>query len=198
MLQEKDKLITLSRAIEVVEIPSGAPGALAEGTPVRIMQSLGGSYTVTSERGYMYRVDARDVDALGLSSEATAAQESAASAGNFSEDMVREQLRSVYDPEIPVNIVDLGLIYSCVITPLPDGKKIDVKMSMTAPGCGMGNVLKAEVESKLSRLPEVKEVQVEVVFDPPWHAGLMSEAARLQLGFDLDSGGPQSGLPVYR
>ena len=198
MLQENDKLITLSRAVEVVEIPSGVPSKLAEGASVRIMQSLGGSYTVTSERGYMYRVDARDADALGISNEATAAQESVNSAGSFNEDMVREQLRSVYDPEIPVNIVDLGLIYSCVITPFPDGKKIDVKMSMTAPGCGMGDVLKAEVESKLSRLPEVKEVQVEVVFDPPWHAGLMSEAAKLQLGFDLDFGGPPSGLPVFR
>jgi probable FeS assembly SUF system protein SufT len=198
MLQENDKLITLSRAVEVVEIPSGVPSKLAEGASVRIMQSLGGSYTVTSERGYMYRVDARDADALGISNAATAAQESVTSAGSFNEDMVREQLRSVYDPEIPVNIVDLGLIYSCVITSLPDGKKIDVKMSMTAPGCGMGDVLKAEVESKLSRLPEVKEVQVEVVFDPPWHAGLMSEAAKLQLGFDLDFGGPPSGLPVFR
>jgi len=198
MLQEQDKLITLSRTVEVVEIPSGVPGTLAEGTPVRIMQSLGGSYTVTSERGYMYRVDARDVDALGISNATTTTQELNAPPQSFNENMVREQLRSVYDPEIPVNIVDLGLIYSCVITPLPDGKKIDVKMSMTAPGCGMGDVLKAEVESKLSRLPEVKEVQVEVVFDPPWNAGLMSEAAKLQLGFDLDSGGPQSGLPVYR
>jgi|SRR5579859_1666999 len=198
MSQEKDKLITLSRAVEVVEIPSGVPGTLAEGTSVRIMQSLGGSYTVTSDRGYMYRVDARDTDALGISNAATATQEPSAPRESFNEEMVREQLRSVYDPEIPVNIVDLGLIYSCIITPLPEGKKIDVKMSMTAPGCGMGDVLKAEVENKLSRLPEVKEVQVEVVFDPPWHAGLMSEAAKLQLGFDMDFGGPPSGLSVFR
>ena len=104
------------------------------------------------------------------------------------------QLKTVYDPEIPVNIVDLGLIYSCEITSCDitaqehGGKKIDVKMSMTAPGCGMGNVLKADVESKLARLPEVKEVDVEVVFDPPWAPGRMSEAAKLQLGFDLDYG----------
>jgi metal-sulfur cluster biosynthetic enzyme len=83
------------------------------------------------------------------------------------------------------------LIYTCDITPLePEGKKIDVKMSMTAPGCGMGNVLKADVETKLSRLPEVKQVNVEVVFEPPWNPGLMSEAAKLQLGFDLDYGTP--------
>ena len=98
-------------------------------------------------------------------------------------------LKTVYDPEIPVNIVDLGLIYSCQITEHElGGKKIDVKMSMTAPGCGMGNVLKADVESKLSRVPEVKQVDVQVVFEPPWNPGLMSEAAKLQLGFDLDYG----------
>jgi probable FeS assembly SUF system protein SufT len=103
--------------------------------------------------------------------------------------MVWAQLKTVYDPEIPVNIVDLGLIYSCDITVQEQGgKKIDVKMSMTAPGCGMGNVLKADVEGKLARLPEVKEVHVEVVFDPPWSPARMSEAAKLQLGFDLDYG----------
>ena len=94
-----------------------------------------------------------------------------------------------------MNIVDLGLIYSCEISPhAQGGKKIDIKMSMTAPGCGMGNVLKADVESKVSRLPEVKEVSVQVVFDPPWHAGLMSEAAKLQLGFDMDYGTPAARM----
>jgi metal-sulfur cluster biosynthetic enzyme len=118
--------------------------------------------------------------------------------------MVWDILKSVYDPEIPVNIVDLGLIYSCKIEPLPsasdpssavsdastgqpeaspDAKRIDIQMSMTAPGCGMGNVLKADVEGKLARLPSVKEVNVEVVLDPPWDQSRMSEAARLQLGF---------------
>ncbi len=109
--------------------------------------------------------------------------------------MVWEQLKTVYDPEIPVNIVDLGLIYACDITPLEGGgRKIDVKMSMTAPGCGMGNVLKADVETKLSRLPEVKAVNVEVVFEPAWGPGRMSEAAKLQLGFDLDYGAPSGGM----
>jgi len=104
----------------------------------------------------------------------------------FSEQMVWDQMKTIYDPEIPVNIVDLGLIYSCEIAPTDEGgKKIDIKMSMTAPGCGMGNVLKADVESKLAALPEVKEVRVDVVFDPPWNPTRMSEAARLQLGFDL-------------
>jgi probable FeS assembly SUF system protein SufT len=154
---------------------------------VRISQFLGTSYTVVGDMGCMFRIDAKDADALGLTP--PAADETKTSDGVFAEPMVWAQLKTVYDPEIPVNIVDLGLIYSCEITaPEQGGKKIDVKMSMTAPGCGMGNVLKADVEGKLARLPEVKEVHVEVVFDPPWSPARMSEAAKLQLGFDLDYG----------
>jgi probable FeS assembly SUF system protein SufT len=110
--------------------------------------------------------------------------------------MVWDALKTVYDPEIPVNIVDLGLVYSCkVSTHERGGKIINVDMSMTAPGCGMGNVLKADVESKLGKLPEVMAVNVQVVFDPPWNPGLMSEAAKLQLGFDLDYGNsPAMGM----
>jgi metal-sulfur cluster biosynthetic enzyme len=110
--------------------------------------------------------------------------------------MVWDQLKTVYDPEIPVNIVDL--VYSCVITPPEQCRnRIDVKMYMTAPGCGMGNVLKSDVENKLLRLPGVKEVHIEIVFDPPWNPGLMSDAAKLQLGFDLDYGTTQASLPIY-
>ena len=144
-----------------------------------------------------YRVDAKDTDALGLSNAATA-QAPAVQEGAFSDQMVWDQLKTVYDPEIPVNIVDLGLVYSSVIVPLEQGgNSVHIKMSMTAPGCGMGNVLKADVESKLSRLPSIKEVHVEVVFDPPWHPGLMSDAAKLQLGFDLDYGITQASPPIY-
>ena len=145
----------------------------------------------------MYRVEAKDTDALGLSN-AAMAQEPGVQEGTFSDQMVWDQLKTVYDPEIPVNIVDLGLVYSCDIAPLElGGNRVRIKMSMTAPGCGMGNVLKADVESKLSRLPSVKEVHVEVVFDPPWHPGLMSDAAKLQLGFDLDYGATQTSPPIY-
>ena len=189
--------ITLRRACEVIEIPSGIHGTLPAGTAVRIMQSLGSGYTVTTDHGYMYRVDAKDTDALGLSN-ATTAQAPAVQEGTFSDQMVWDQLKTVYDPEIPVNIVDLGLVYSCVITPLEQCRnRIDIKMSMTAPGCGMGNVLKADVENKLARLPGVKEVHIEVVFDPPWHPGLMSDAAKLQLGIDLDYGTAQASPPIY-
>jgi probable FeS assembly SUF system protein SufT len=160
---------------------------------VRISQFLGSGYTVISEMGCMFRIDAKDADALGLTPPAAA--ETTAPEASFSEQMVWDQLKTVYDPEIPVNIVDLGLIYSCEISePEPGGKKIEIKMSMTAPGCGMGNVLKADVETKLARLPEGKAVDVQVVFDPPWNPGLMSEAAKLQLGFDLDYGTPAARM----
>ncbi|HEY6765572.1 MAG TPA: putative Fe-S cluster assembly protein SufT [Candidatus Sulfotelmatobacter sp.] len=171
--------IVLNRDCDVVQIPSGARGRLPAGSPVKILQSFSGTYTVSTDLGYMCRIDGKDADALGLSNTEPSKP---APQGTFEEKMVWDQLRTVYDPEIPVNIVDLGLIYSCVVSPADEGKKIEVKMSMTAPGCGMGDVLKADVQSKLSRLPEVKEVQVDVVFEPAWHMGLMSEAAKLQLG----------------
>ncbi|MGA7928174.1 MAG: putative Fe-S cluster assembly protein SufT [Candidatus Sulfotelmatobacter sp.] len=189
--------ITLSRDCEVIAIPSGIRATLPAGAVVRIMQSLGSGCTVATDRGYMYRVDAKDRDALGLSSPAMA-QEPAVREGPFREQMVWDQLKTVYDPEIPVNIVDLGLVYSCAIVPLEQGGvEVHIKMSMTAPGCGMGNVLRDDVQNKLTRLPGVKQVHVEVVFDPPWHPGLMSEAAKLQLGFDLDYGTTPASLPIY-
>ena len=122
----------------------------------------------------------------------------------FREKMIWDALRTVRDPEIPVNIVDLGLIYSATVAPTDSGKKrIDVRMSLTAPGCAMSDVIKAEVERKLAVLPEVGEVRVEVVFDPPWNKSMMSEAAKLQLGFDLDYGAPSpasgsSGFKILR
>jgi probable FeS assembly SUF system protein SufT len=188
--------IKLFRDVEVIEIPSGTKSTLTEGTVVRIMQTLGGSYTVTGGMyGAMYRIDALDADALGLPiPEKTPESEQRP----FSEQLVWDELKTVFDPEIPVNVVDLGLIYGCEIGDVEGGKKLDVKMSMTAPGCGMGNVLKADVEGKLARLPDVKQVNVEIVFDPPWGPARMSEAAKLQLGFDLDYGAESSGFPMMR
>jgi len=176
--------ITLSRECEAIEIPSGYPAKLPAGAGVRVMQFLGSSYTVAGEYG-MFRIDVKDADALGLTPPAPA-QAPANGNAEFSEQLVWEQLKTVYDPEIPVNIADLGLIYSCVAQPLEQGgRRIEIKMAMTAPGCGMGNVLKADVEKKLAGIPEVKEVDVEIVFDPPWNPSRMSEAAKLQLGFDI-------------
>jgi probable FeS assembly SUF system protein SufT len=188
--------ITLGRACEAVEIPSGIRHLLAMGTVVRIGQALGDSYTVSTAQGNMYRVEGKDADALGHPVHQPASE---ASQGKFSEEAVWAELRTVFDPEIPVNIADLGLIYSCVITHEQEcGNRIEVKMSLTAPGCGMADVLKAEVERKLSRLPEVKEVKVEVVFDPPWEPSRMSEAAKLQLGLDLDYVPSTSALPIFK
>jgi probable FeS assembly SUF system protein SufT len=175
--------------VEATQIPSGIPHKLAAGTKVRLMQALGGSYTVMTDFGYMARIDAKDADALGLTPSAAATEESQ----EFSEELVWDLLKTVYDPEIPVNVVDLGLIYACQITPVADGNKIDIKMTMTAPGCGMSDVLKADIQRKLSSLPTVKELNVEIVFDPPWHPGRMTEGARLQLGLDLES----SPFPMY-
>jgi|SRR5215467_308802 len=185
-------IVTLKRDCEAIEIPSGARTGLAAGTSLRILQVLGGAFTVGSTSGVRYRIDSEDASALGLP-ETTANQPPPSTP--LSEQLIRDQLRTVFDPEIPVNIVDLGLVYRCSIAPMPEagGHLVRVTMTMTAPGCGMGNVLKSDVEGKLLRLPGVREVRVEIVFDPPWHAGLMSDAAKLQLGLD-DM--PPSPFPV--
>ena len=128
-------------------------------------------------------------------------QNAAPVAGPFREEMIWQQLKTVRDPEIPVDIVNLGLVYAASTTEADGGRRIDVKMSLTAPGCSMSDVIKAEVIRKLAALPEVKEVHVEIVFDPPWNPGMMSEGAKLQLGFDSDYGagnakpGPASSGP---
>jgi metal-sulfur cluster biosynthetic enzyme len=109
---------------------------------------------------------------------------------SFREEMIWKALKTVRDPEIPINIVDLGLIYAAAVSDVETGKRIDVRMTLTAPGCAMSDVIKAEVERKLAALPEVSEVRVEVVFDPPWDKSKMSEAAKLHLGFDMDYGKP--------
>jgi probable FeS assembly SUF system protein SufT len=175
---------TTTRDAVATQIPSGIPHPVAAGTRVRLTQALGGSYTVMSDMGYMLRFDARDADVLGISPEEAQAQ---AAPGEFSEKLVWDRLRTVYDPEIPVNVVDLGLIYDCQVISAETGHNIEIKMTMTAPGCGMADVLKADIQRQLAALPSINQVNVEVVFEPPWHPGRMSEGARLQLGLDLDS-----------
>lgn len=180
--------VELKRDCEAIAVPSGARQVLLQGSTVRVVQKRGGNYTVASDIHAMFRIDAKDADALGF--EAAAANQ-ATHQGPFSEQLVWDTLKTVYDPEIPINVVDLGLIYSCAITPHADGGNVvTIRMAMTSPGCGMSNVLKADVEGKLQRLPEIAEAGVEVVFDPPWSQSRMSEVARLQLGFDLESGAP--------
>jgi len=179
------EMISLKRDCNAIAVPSGRREVLPAGTQVRLMQSRGGSYTLSTLFHAMYRMDTADADALGLE---VPAQPEPEQSGTFSEELVWNALKTVYDPEIPVNIVDLGLIYGCEIQRTEGGYSISIRMAMTAPGCGMGNVLKADVEAKLFRLPEVADARVEIAFDPPWTPDRMSEAARLQLGFDLARG----------
>ncbi|HLY99417.1 MAG TPA: putative Fe-S cluster assembly protein SufT [Candidatus Angelobacter sp.] len=182
--------IVLTRDCQATTVPGGSPYFLRSGGTVRLTQALGGSFTVMNDSGYILRIEANDADALGMEPAAATAE---AEPQEFSEKLVWDVLKTVYDPEIPVNVVDLGLIYDCRITDFEDGHKLDIKMTMTAPGCGMGGILKADIERRLGTLPTVRAVQVDIVLDPPWHPGKMSEAAKLQLGMDLDS----SPLPMY-
>ncbi|HET7177331.1 MAG TPA: putative Fe-S cluster assembly protein SufT [Solirubrobacterales bacterium] len=181
----------VSRDCRVVEIPQGTPALLPAGTHVRITQSLGGSYTVMTEYGQLLRIDDKSADAIGKGVPQAAAsagqapaagQETHGPAGSI-EEKVWAALRTCYDPEIPVNVVDLGLVYSCEVSELPDGgSRVAIQMTLTAPGCGMGPVIADDVKRKVEEIAGVREVQVEVVFDPQWNQNMMTEAARLQLG----------------
>jgi probable FeS assembly SUF system protein SufT len=183
-----NQTIQLTRDCPVIAVPSGRRQTLPQGTAVRIVQQRGGSFTVSNDIHALFRIDAEDADALGLSG-ATEPLLQNQEQIPLSESLVWDTLKTVYDPELPVNIVDLGLVYSVVLAPADSGNAITIRMAMTSPGCGMSNVLKSDVESRLLRLPQVTETHVEVVFDPPWDPSRMSESARLQLGMDF-SGGP--------
>lgn len=173
--------IELQLDCEATVIPGGDRITLRRGDQVRVTQALGGSFTVTTSRGYLARVAATDAGALGL--EPPQAIDQLPASGAFDLDHVIEKLKTVFDPEIPVNVVDLGLIYTCEAQPLPDGgHRVEIQMSMTAPGCGMGDVLREDAIARVQEVPGVAEVGVELVWDPPWDPSRMSEAARLQLG----------------
>lgn len=176
--------ISTTRDVEVVEIPAGTRSILPAGTHVLVTQTLGGNYTVMTVDGYLFRVDGRDADSLGKEVRAVDPRlEAPATTGPVDPALVQDQLRTVYDPEIPVNIVDLGLVYRCEIVPVPEGgNKIEIDMTMTAPGCGMGEYLKQDVEEKLAAVPGVRDVEVNIVWEPLWDRDMMSEAAKLQLG----------------
>jgi probable FeS assembly SUF system protein SufT len=176
--------VTLSRSAEAVMIPSGEKVLVPEGAHATITQSLGGSYTLITERGLMVRISGKEVEAIGKPVENVAADLAPGEdiAPEKLEEMVWDQLKTCYDPEIPVNIVDLGLVYLCELEEADGAKNVKIKMTLTAPGCGMGPVLASDVKSKVESLPGVKEAEVEVVFDPVWDRSMMSEAAKLQLG----------------
>jgi probable FeS assembly SUF system protein SufT len=176
--------ITITRDCEAIQIPNGTKMVLPAGTAVYITQSLGDTYTVTTDHGYMVRIAGKDADAIGL--EKTAAAPAVAEGPQAPEDLeklVWDQLRTCYDPEIPVNIVDLGLVYQCSVVPAEGGGyRAEVKITLTAPGCGMGGVLAADAQAKIGALPGIKDANIEVVFEPQWNPSMMSEAARLELG----------------
>lgn len=176
--------IVLKRDCEAVLIPAGTRITLQAGEPVQIAQALGGSFTVIIH-GNMARVEARDADALGMETApgTSPAVPAPAEGAPVTEEHVRDVLRTCYDPEIPVNILDLGLVYDLQIVPQDGGgSRVEIKMTLTAPGCGMGPVLQQDVESKVSSLPGVKEAAVFLVWDPPWNREMLSEAAKLELG----------------
>ena len=171
--------LTLTRDCDAIQIPSGTSIILPIGTSVIITQSLGGTYTVATQAG-LARIDEKDVDALGIDP-ADFTTEKKAVDGSL-EDAVWNQLKTVFDPEIPVNVVDLGLIYDCAVEKENGQTVVRVKMTLTAPGCGMGPTIAADARQKVLILDGIDEAEVDLVWDPPWNQSMISEAGRMKLG----------------
>lgn len=167
--------LSLQRTVVALRVPEGTPVDLPEGDEVILFQALGGSFSI-EHRGQLYRIDGTQADALGR--EPLTLEFNDIRPGEVAMDHVDQVLRTVYDPEIPVNLLDLGLIYDRRI----EGTAIHIDMTLTAPACGMGEVLKSEVEQRLRMVPNVTEVRVRMVFDPPWDRSMLSEIAKLELG----------------
>ena len=182
-MQDK-KPIALARECQAVMIPSGEKVVLAAGSGVWLTQALGGGYTAMTDHGYMVRIDGADAEALGLGGEIDA--KSAGSINGASlEERVWQQLRSCFDPEIPVNIVELGLVYSCCTEELPGGgHKAIVRFTLTAQGCGMGQFLKEDIKKKLLAVSGVQEVDVDLVWEPAWNQSMISPQAKQRLGIE--------------
>jgi probable FeS assembly SUF system protein SufT len=173
--------IVLSRDCEAIQIPAGLKTTIPVDTKVIITQDLGGSYTIACDYG-LFRISDADADALGLESK-TAGKKEEHPSGDVAEEAVWDQLRTVYDPEIPVNIVDLGLVYDCQVSNASDGAtNVDVKMTLTAPGCGMGPAIAQDARLKILAIPGVDDASVELVWDPPWSQEMISEAGKMKLG----------------
>jgi probable FeS assembly SUF system protein SufT len=175
--------VELSRDCEAVQIPAGTPTTLEKGVEVFITQSLGGTYTIqVPAHGGLFRVMGKDADALGKTP--AQAAETGISSGDL-ETMVWDQLKTCFDPEIPVNIVDLGLVYGMELTPTDDGShKVDVKMTLTAQGCGMGATIAVDAKHKILSIAGISEANVDLVWDPPWNPQMISPEGRERLGID--------------
>ena len=181
MRSHENEPFVVKREVKAVIVPAGVDINLKPGQSGYITQALGGSFTVYME-GNLFRISGEDADAIGK--EPVKPPELPP---NATTDDIREvawaQMRTCYDPEIPINIVDLGLIYECSVSAQPDGRRvISVRLTLTAPGCGMGDVLVQDIKQKLEIIPTVATADVELVFDPPWNQSMMTEAARLQTG----------------
>jgi probable FeS assembly SUF system protein SufT len=182
MFGQENEPVTLKRDLDATAVPAGITERLPKDSLVHITQAMGGSFTIYFE-GNLYRVAGRDADALGRAPAPAPELRPGATDKDF-EQLIWDQMRTVYDPEIPINIVELGLVYECLIRRSDAGNRrnVDIKMTVTAPGCGMGEILLEDVKEKISVLPDVANVNVELVFDPPWNQSMMSEAARLEAG----------------
>ncbi len=179
---------TLNREVEAIQIPSGDTVILPAGTRVIITQALGGTYTVATDHG-LARIQSKDVDALGIDPEAEQKKSEPQTSSNIPEDasdlevQVWQQLRNVYDPEIPVNIVDLGLVYGCEVSQDEEGKnRALVKMTLTAPGCGMGPTIAADAQSRIMTIEEMDDASVELVWEPAWNQSMISDEGKMKLG----------------
>ena len=184
---EPNTKINLSREVEAIQIPSGDTVKLGAGTPVIITQSLGGTYTVATDYG-LARISEKDADALGIeeaNNEQPATTKINSGQPATDDEMqaaVWEQLKCVYDPEIPVNIVDLGLVYDCSIVDEDEKKHVQVKMTLTAPGCGMGPTIAADAQSKIMTIDGIDDAKVELVWEPAWNQDMISEEGKMKLG----------------
>lgn len=181
-----DEQVRLSRDCDAVQIPAGHTISLPKGTVAIITQSLGGTYTLqVPSFGGLYRVAGKDGDALGKTAAPAQPSHAVPETGHDLQSEVWEQLKTCYDPEIPVNIVDLGLVYDMQVAKLPSGhSRVEVKMTLTAPGCGMGAAIAHDARMKLLDLPSVDEADVELVWDPPWSPQMISSEGRALLGMD--------------
>lgn len=178
----REKPITLTRSCKAVMIPSGEEISLAAGSTVWLTQAAGSGYTVMTDRGHNVRIDGRDGDVLGL---AKIEDAEPMEFGGSVDEHVWRQLRMCFDPEIPVNIVELGLVYDCSVDALPSGGyKVVVRFTLTAQGCGMGQFIKEDIRKKLLALPQIREADVELVWDPPWNQSMISARAKQQLGIE--------------
>jgi probable FeS assembly SUF system protein SufT len=181
MRSHENEPIVVRRDVKAVAIPAGVDVTLKVGQVGYITQALGGSFTVYVD-GNLFRIPGGEADAIGM----TVAKAPEVPPGASTDDIrnvIWQQLRTCYDPEIPVNIVDLGLIYACDLIEHADATRtVEIKMTLTAPGCGMGEVLVQDVRDKVELVPTVLRAEVELVFDPPWNQTMMSEEARLQTG----------------